>query len=374
MGTRRDTPQDPASVLQIEAPATGDASTAQRAPVQETTDFAEFVRSFGEATARLQETHVALQSQDERLQGELAEANERLRRSRSLAALGEMAAGIAHEIRNPLGAIALHAEMLQEDVADRPGSVASVEKIRRAAHRLDRIVRDVLSFARDTRVQATPTSAREIFDLSIGDCEALLAKERVTIRCEVVGDCAFAGDGALVAQAVSNLVRNSVEAMRDARVREITLSASSQQLRVADGSRRAFVVLAVEDSGAGIPEAARTRIFNPFFTTREEGTGLGLAIVHRIVDAHGGMTECREARREVDGRRGARLELSFPLAHARLDAADGVSLGDAVRRRINGGGVDAGSLHGSGKSTVQKSVAPMRATTDNGSSIHANAG
>jgi signal transduction histidine kinase len=79
-----------------------------------------------EATARLQETHVALQSQVERLQAELAEANERLRRSRSLAALGEMAAGIAHEIRNPLGAIALNAELLTEDVADRPEAAASV--------------------------------------------------------------------------------------------------------------------------------------------------------------------------------------------------------------------------------------------------------
>lgn len=96
------------------------------------TDFSEFVRSFGEATARLQETHAALKKQVERLQNELAEANERLRRSRSLAALGEMAAGIAHEIRNPLGAIALNAEMLQDDVADRPESAASVDKIRRA--------------------------------------------------------------------------------------------------------------------------------------------------------------------------------------------------------------------------------------------------
>ena len=306
-------------------------------------DFAEFIQSFSEATARLQETHRALQSQVERLQAELAEANERLRRSRSLAALGEMAAGIAHEIRNPLGAISLNAELLKEDVADRPEAASSVDKIRRAAERLDRIVGDVLSFARDTRVQARPTSAREILALALDDCEALLEKEAVTARVDIEGECALAADTALVAQAVSNLVRNAVEAMRGAPEREIALSAREAKLRTADGSRRGFVVLSVEDTGPGIPAEARERIFNPFFTTREEGTGLGLAIVHRIVDAHGGMTACGESTREVGGRRGARLELSLPLEPTRIAPADGVSLGEAVRRRIGGG--SSSSMH-----------------------------
>ena len=300
-------------------------------------DFAEFMRSFSEATTRLQETHAALTSQVERLQAELAEANERLRRSRSLAALGEMAAGIAHEIRNPLGAIALNAEMLQQDVADRPDSTACVDKIRRAADRLDRIVGDVLSFARDTRVHAVPTTAREIFDIAVADCEGVLAKESVAIRCEVDGACELGADSALVAQAVSNLVRNAVEAMRGATLREITLAAREARLRTADGIRRGFVVLSIEDTGPGIPAEARERIFNPFFTTREEGTGLGLAIVHRIVDAHGGMTACVDSTRRIDGKQvGARLELSLPLEHSRMAAAEGVSLGEAVRRRIGG--------------------------------------
>ena len=82
------------------------------APVSAPNDFADFLRSFNEVTSRLQETHVALTAKVERLQAELAEANARLRRSRSLAALGEMASGIAHEIRNPLGAISLNAELL----------------------------------------------------------------------------------------------------------------------------------------------------------------------------------------------------------------------------------------------------------------------
>lgn len=300
-------------------------------------DFAEFMRSFSEATARLQDTHQTLRAQVERLQSELAEANERLRRSRSLAALGEMAAGIAHEIRNPLGAIALNAELLKEDVADRADALASVDKIRRAAERLDRIVGDVLSFARDTRVHAVETTAGEIIELALCDCEALLARESVAAHVEIDGECRLSADLALVGQAVANLVRNAVEAMRGSKTREIVLSAREARLRTADGSRRGFVVLSVEDTGPGIPAEARERIFNPFFTTREEGTGLGLAIVHRIVDAHGGMTACGESARAVDGRRGARLELSLPLEPSRIAPADGVSLGDAVRRRIGGG-------------------------------------
>lgn len=300
-------------------------------------DFAEFMRLFHEATGRLQETHAALAAQVERLQAELAEANERLRRSRSLAALGEMAAGIAHEIRNPLGAIALNAELLAEDVADRPEAAASVDKIRRAAGRLDRIVGDVLSFARDTRIHASATGAREILAMALADCEALLEGEGVVHEVAIDGDCAFVADGALLAQAVANLVRNAVEAMRGAPERRLRLSAARTRLRTADGRRREHVVLAVEDTGPGIPAEARERIFNPFFTTREEGTGLGLAIVHRIVDAHGGTTACGDARFAAPGRDpGARIELALPLEPARVAAAEGVSLGEAVRRRIDG--------------------------------------
>ncbi len=316
-------------------------------------EFAEFMQTFTEASARLQETHLALSSQVERLQAELAEANERLRRSRSLAALGEMAAGIAHEIRNPLGAIRLNAELLAEDVAGQVESSASVDKIRRASERLERIVTDVLRFARDTRVHASATNAADIFEVAASDCEGLLESERVELRLDIQGECRLQADGALVAQAISNLARNAIEAMRGSTERVLTLGAREARLRTPDGARRDFIVLFVEDSGPGIPLAARERIFNPFFTTREEGTGLGLAIVHRIVDAHGGMTSCGDAQHRASG---ARLELSLPLTPRQFNDAEGVSLGDAVRRRIGGNSLNQHTNQNTNQHTVQHTV------------------
>ena len=111
-------------------------------------DLRELMRSVNETTERLQHTHVTLQQQVASLQKELAEANAQLCRSRSLAALGEMAAGIAHEVRNPLASIGLYVQMLGEDVADRPPLARLCDKIARAVKGLDAIVRDVLMLPR----------------------------------------------------------------------------------------------------------------------------------------------------------------------------------------------------------------------------------
>ena len=115
-------------------------------------DFMELMRSFNEVTTQLERTHDALRAEVASLKLDLEEANERLRRSRSLAALGEMAAGIAHEIRNPLGSMALNVGLLREDLSEQPDSLLLCEKISKAVGGLDAIVGDVLSFARDTSI------------------------------------------------------------------------------------------------------------------------------------------------------------------------------------------------------------------------------
>lgn len=271
-------------------------------------DLGELLAAFNEATSRLHGAHEALRAEVARLQSELREANEQLERSRRLAALGEMAAGIAHEVRNPLGGIRLYARMLVQDLADRPAERAVAEKIGAAVRGLDAVVGDVLNFAREMRVRPAPASARALLE---GAAEEVLAEDRggaaVPVRVDLRADerTVIECDEQLLHRALVNIVRNAVQAMRtgEASPREghvLTLAAETA------GDGESFV-LSVRDTGPGIPPEAMERIFNPFFTTRATGTGLGLAIVHRIVDAHGGSIRVRNGERG-----GAEVDLSLP--------------------------------------------------------------
>src|SRR6185295_8097613 len=160
----------------------------------------------------LQSTHESLREQVSRLQGELREANEQLQRSRRLAALGEMAAGIAHEVRNPLGSIRLYARMLEQDLVDRPSERTLASKIAGAVTGLDAVVGDVLSFAREARVSIEPVDAGELLERAVGACVPSGAV-RIEIRAAHAGvNC----DPVLMHQALVNLVRNALQAMDEA--------------------------------------------------------------------------------------------------------------------------------------------------------------
>ena len=137
-------------------------------------ELKQLMRSVNETTERLEHTHTALRRQVAKLQKELAEANARLRRSRTLSALGEMAAGIAHEVRNPLASIRLYAQMLGEDVAEQPEAAGLCDKITRAVDGLDAIVRDVLLFAKHTTIDPEPTSGRALLERAMDSCAPLI--------------------------------------------------------------------------------------------------------------------------------------------------------------------------------------------------------
>ena len=277
-------------------------------------DLAQLMDEMCAVTNELQGTHDALRAEVSRLKGELADANARLRRSQALAALGEMAAGIAHEIRNPLGSIRLYAQVLQSDVADRPESAELCGKIERSVTTLDAIVRDVLQFARDFTARPVDTEPARLIEAALAQCEQLVVEQGATV--DVSGAASpVPADQTLVVQALSNIVRNALEAMAEAGVDEpqLNVCCSDRWRRAPDGSDGHFVGIAIEDNGPGIPPEVVERIFNPFFTTRATGTGLGLAIVHRIVDAHGGHLDVRAARTG-----GACIELCLP--HATVEA------------------------------------------------------
>jgi signal transduction histidine kinase len=274
-------------------------------------DLGHAVRAFVEQTEELHRTHRELRREVGRLQEELAEARTRLRRSESLAALGEMAAGIAHEVRNPLASIRLYTQTLGDELARDAGRSELCGKIERSVLALDRVVHDVLLFAR--RVEARPrlVAVGPLVEQALEDCEALLRPNGIeTVLCDTDA-VHVAADGALLRRAIGNVVRNAAEAMIESNGprRRIEIDCDRRYVRQPDGRRAARVVIAVSDTGPGIPHDATERMFNPFFTTRAAGTGLGLAIVDRIIDAHGGEVRVRNA---PDG--GAVVELCLPPA------------------------------------------------------------
>jgi len=282
-----------------------------------------------DVTARLQASHEALRGEVVRLTQELGEANAQVERSRRLAALGEMAAGIAHEVRNPLGSIRLYAGMLEQDLAASSEEHRIASKISGAVRVVEGIVGDVLTFAKEFKLRPCEVEVSDAFDRALEACrhEGVSGWRGVEVvrldRTEGALECVTA-DSNLLQQALVNLVRNAFEAMAESpgRAHRLTLDARKRRVAGADGRVRAHGVLVVADTGPGVSPDVVARMFNPFFTTRGQGTGLGLSIVHRIIDAHAGRISVRN-NSEVGEGPGACAEIALPLGHdAALDSAE----------------------------------------------------
>lgn len=261
-------------------------------------DFAELLNAFNDATGKLHASHELLRAEVFRLTNELTEANNQLERTRRLAALGEMAAGIAHEVRNPLGSIRLYARMLEQDLADRPAERKTAAKIADAARGLDAVVGDVLTFSREFKLRPCAVDVGDLVARSIEACQhdGVAGSGEVEFRVgDGLANTRLYADPGLVQQALTNVVRNAVEAMHEGPcvAKRLTIEASNRLVATNSGKRARMCVIAVRDSGPGVTPDVVARMFNPFFTTRGSGTGLGLAIVHRIIDAHGGRVTVR---------------------------------------------------------------------------------
>jgi signal transduction histidine kinase len=245
-------------------------------------ELGRIIMAYSEVTEKLQQSHDQLNETVRALQSELSEKNLLLERKNRLAALGEMAAGMAHEIRNPLGGIQLYASILAKDVADRPESLTVVQKISGGVKRLESLVGQVLQFTREMRANVALMDLHEVVAQAIDLASGSLHDRGV--RCVLDGPRPMhvTADALLVGQAVLNLLLNAAEAMQQGGTVTVRFARPP-----GDSDAKQFH-LVVRDSGPGIPAHILDRIFNPFFTTKETGTGLGLAIVHRVVEAHEG--------------------------------------------------------------------------------------
>ena len=252
-------------------------------------ELGRIIIAYSEVTEKLQQSHDQLTQTVQTLSEELSEKNQLLERRNRLAALGEMAAGLAHEIRNPLGGIQLYASLLEKDLWDRPESRQVVSKIAAGVKRLEALVSQVLQFSREIHVNMREMELAETIAQTIELCEAQAqAKE---IRIDVAGPAPMhvIGDPMLLGQTIMNLVLNAIEAMPEPGTVSIKFGSPP-----GESDAKQFHLI-VRDTGPGIPSNVLDRIFNPFFTTKDTGTGLGLSIVHRVVEAHGGTIHASNA-------------------------------------------------------------------------------
>ncbi|MCU0656293.1 MAG: ATP-binding protein, partial [Polyangiaceae bacterium] len=234
-----------------------------------------------------------------------------------MAAVGRMAAHVTHEIRNPISALGLNVELLEEELAMMPPEAEEARQLLRAIRgevdRLAGLSEQYLSLARRPTRQLEPGDVGELSASLLSFLRPEL--ERAGVQCRAVIEEGLPEvnlDEAQLRQALLNLVRNAREAMP---------GGGELELRVVAAEGGVEVLL--DDTGPGIPEEVRASIFAPFFTTKKQGTGLGLAVTREIVDAHGGQISC-----EPRAPRGTRFRLWFPAAEGEGLAAEGGAPGD----------------------------------------------
>jgi len=223
-------------------------------------------------------------------QVEQREERERLRDR--LASLGEMAAGIAHELKNPLAGIEVMAGLLRRQVPDKKDAQSILADIISEAKLANAIVVEMLEFVRPVRLQVEHTAIADVLHQAVLLAESKVPRGGVSVTMDVpTGLPTIEGDQHQLCQVFTNLIANAFEALEGKGTIAITASRGAVEPDPDVGVAPEFastIVVDVADDGPGVPVELSDRIYDPFFTTKVKGTGLGLGIVRKIVDAHDG--------------------------------------------------------------------------------------
>ncbi|MEO8621500.1 MAG: ATP-binding protein [bacterium] len=237
----------------------------------------------------------------------------RLMESDRLAAVGELVAGVAHEVNNPLSSISAFAQLLLRESTLSPSQRESIDVIRTETTRASQVVKDLLAFARRSEPQRAPLDINGVVARTVRMRQYQFVEASVRVETELAEELpSVMGDARQLQQVCLNLLTNAVQAMNPN---------GGGNLRVSTYALDGAVRLEVSDTGTGIPPETRAHIFEPFFTTKKEGegTGLGLSVSYGIVTAHGGTIEVRET-----SPAGSVFRVTLPSVSSPPSDADGI--------------------------------------------------
>lgn len=209
-----------------------------------------------------------------------------------MSSLGRVAAGIAHEIRNPLSGINIYLYTL-EKLYDKKESLDKVKQIlsqlQSASNKIESVIRRVMDFSKPSAPRLVPTNVNQPIEDAIGLASVTLHKRGIKIEQRLPGDLPMVhADPQLIEQVILNLITNAAEAMKNAD--------GTKQIKITSSSENHFIFVRISDSGPGVPLTLREKIFDPFYTTKTESTGIGLSLCHRIITDHGGSLSVSESR------------------------------------------------------------------------------
>ncbi|HVN70892.1 MAG TPA: ATP-binding protein, partial [Desulfomonilia bacterium] len=201
-----------------------------------------------------------------------------------MVSLGHVAAGIAHEIRNPLSGINIYldtAEQILEKGGDRKKLKAVLEKIQSASSKIESVIRRVMDFSKPSEPKLIHIDVNRPIEDALGLSSVMLRKTEIEILMDLTKDLpACLADPQLIEQVILNLVTNAAEAMKD--------MGRGKKIEVSTSLKGGSILVTVADSGPGVPLDLAQKIFDPFFTTKSSSTGIGLSLCQRIIHDHGG--------------------------------------------------------------------------------------
>jgi signal transduction histidine kinase len=242
----------------------------------------------------------------------VAESERTLRRSESLAAVGQATTQVAHEIRNPLGSIRLGVSMLRDSVTDQE-ALNTIELVERGIKHLNKLVVDVTQFSRQKELDRSQVDLHDALERSLDLVSERIREKNSTVEKRFSGEKLVGRwDADQLRQVFVNVIANAIDASQEsASIRISTEVVSFDASSDGDGHGRipeSYARITVTDRGKGMDNATREHIFEPFFSTKKRGTGLGLAIVKQIVEQHGGKISVAS-----ESGKGAKFTIDLPL-------------------------------------------------------------